>query len=80
MVIEIAEDPQGYLWIATQGHGLFRYQPETGKWKQYGTKEGFDNPTINHLHIDGEKQTVGGYCRRIVPYINRAKTIFPDSY
>lgn len=52
MVIEIAEDPQGYLWIATQGHGLFRYQPETGKWKQYGTKEGFDNPTINHLHID----------------------------
>lgn len=34
LVIEIAEDAKGNLWIATQGKGLFRYSPQKNKkWK-----------------------------------------------
>jgi ligand-binding sensor domain-containing protein/signal transduction histidine kinase len=35
MVIDIAEDRAGLLWIGTYGHGLYSYDPNTGRSKSY---------------------------------------------
>ena len=51
-VIDIKEDAKGYLWIATQGDGLYRYQPEQKEWKAYGPEEGIESLIVNHLYID----------------------------
>lgn len=52
LVIDITEDAQGNLWIATQGQGLFCYLPETDQWRLYAGKEGLESPTVNHLCTD----------------------------
>lgn len=57
LVIEIAEDAKGNLWIATQGKGLFRYSPQKNKeWKKYGLEKGFNSLTINHLCINKDNE------------------------
>ena len=52
IVIDIKEDAKGYLWIATQGDGLYRYQPEQKEWKAYGKAEGIAHQIVNQLYID----------------------------
>lgn len=57
LVIEIAEDAKGNLWIATQGKGLFRYSPQKNKeWKKYGLEKGFNSLTVNHLCINKDNE------------------------
>lgn len=52
IVIDMKEDAKGYLWIATQGDGLYRYQPEQKEWKAYGKAEGIACQIVNQLYID----------------------------
>lgn len=54
LVIEMAEDAKGNLWIATQGKGIFRYTPGKDVWKKYSRQEGLECPSVNHLCIDRE--------------------------
>lgn len=57
LVIEIAEDAKGNLWIATQGKGLFRYSPQKNKeWKKYGLGKGFNSLAVNHLCINKDNE------------------------
>lgn len=57
LVIEIAEDAKGNLWIATQGKGLFRYSPQKNKeWEKYGLEKGFNSLTVNHLCINKDNE------------------------
>lgn len=57
LVIEIAEDAKGNLWIATQGKRLFRYSPQKNKeWKKYGLEKGFNSLTVNHLCINKDNE------------------------
>lgn len=56
LIIEMAEDIKGNIWIATQGKGVFKYSPQNQVWKKYGQPEGLDCPTINHLCINRENE------------------------
>lgn len=51
LVIDIQEAPDGELWLATQGNGLTRYNPATGKHHtyRYSSKEG----ALIHDHVCG---------------------------
>ena len=39
LIIEITEDKQKRLWIATQGKGIFQYTHLTNKWKHYNEQK-----------------------------------------
>lgn len=58
-IVDIHEDSQGYLWIATTNSGVFRVNIETGIWKhfhhQVGNKSSIiSNSVISLLKIAGE--------------------------
>lgn len=55
LIIKMVEDAKGNLWVATQGKGLFKYNPQKQVWKKYGQTQGIDCGIINHLCIDREK-------------------------
>lgn len=46
-ILDIEHDSQGNLWIATDGHGVFRYSGKT--FTQFSTNEGLPNNNINSL-------------------------------
>jgi signal transduction histidine kinase/DNA-binding response OmpR family regulator/streptogramin lyase len=56
LVIDITEDKQHRIWIATHGAGVWMYDPSTGKHQQYRRTNSDSNPTLNDhvnaLHID----------------------------
>ena len=56
LTIDITEDSEKNLWIATQGNGLFKYDPGKDIWKQYDKVQGLNCSTINHLCITREKE------------------------
>ncbi len=49
MIVDIAEDPKGCLWLSTQGYGIYRYNPENDDWRnyRYGTQQG----ALPHNHV-----------------------------
>lgn len=51
---EIAEDQEGYLWIATYGAGLAKFDPDKGKIIQWFTKENnqLEGNFINVVFVD----------------------------
>lgn len=55
LIIKIVEDTKGNLWVATQGKGLFKYNPQKQVWKKYNQTQGLNCDIINHLCIDREK-------------------------
>lgn len=76
LVIEIAEDAKGNLWIATQGKGLFRYSPQKNKeWEKYGLEKGFNSLTVNHLCINKDNEIWAATSEGLYLY-NPLKDIF----
>ncbi|MBQ6064709.1 MAG: response regulator [Prevotella sp.] len=39
LVIDIDEDGEGNIWVATQGNGIFRYRPSGNAWTHYASDE-----------------------------------------
>ena len=37
--IDIKQDKKGYIWFATQGKGIYRLEPLSGKWKNYSSTD-----------------------------------------
>lgn len=56
LIIEIIEDKNGAIWIATQGKGVFKYLPEKNIWKEYNKSNGLNNLDINHLCISRDNK------------------------
>lgn len=54
--IDIISDPDGYIWFATLGAGLFRYDKNKKLWARYqhipGDTTSIPHNQINTLHID----------------------------
>ena len=42
-MLDIMEDDQGNVWLATTGHGVLKYNRTTGEVKQYSEPEGLPN-------------------------------------
>lgn len=71
MPIDMKEDKAGRLWMATQGGGLWCYQPRSHRWKHYVSKEnshsGLYSNDINCIYIDENNRLwtgmLGGLCR-----------------
>lgn len=55
LIIKMVEDTKGNLWVATQGKGLFKYNPQKQVWKKYNQTQGLNSDVINHLCIDRGK-------------------------
>lgn len=72
MTIDIDQDTEGNLWFATQGKGLFCFNPQKQQWKhyEYGNEPG-DLPSglVNCVTIDRNGQiwvgTMEGLCRYV---------------
>lgn len=70
LTIDIDQDTKGNLWFATQGRGLFKYDPQTDSWKNYqhnkqpGT---LISDQVNCVLVDQNGQiwvgTMEGLCR-----------------
>lgn len=69
---DIAEDRQGHIWVSTIGSGVYRYNPHTGKLRQYTHSD--DKPgslssndvssmTIDHAGNIWLSTDRGGICR-----------------
>ena len=70
VVIDIEEDKQGYIWFATQGSGIWRYQPSNKTWKNYKQEEkdnSLPNNQVNSICVDNNDElwvaTSSGLCR-----------------
>jgi len=69
--IDIRQDARGYVWFATWGDGLYRYNPENHAWKHFANAAGDSNSIpdnqVNCLSIDEHNQlwvgTGNGLCR-----------------
>ena len=79
MTIDIDEDSEGCLWLATQGGGLYRYRPGNGEWKHYGHDQLSDLslPTgdLNCICIDSEGNLWAGAMGGLLTY-DKAKDRF----
>ena len=57
LIIDIDQDTKGNIWFATQGKGLFKYNPERKIWKSYtNTQGGLSNNYINCTIVDKSGQ------------------------
>jgi signal transduction histidine kinase/ligand-binding sensor domain-containing protein/AraC-like DNA-binding protein/ActR/RegA family two-component response regulator len=68
VTIDMTEDRNGYLWLATQGSGIFKFYPKTQSWKNYTTRFAtLPNDQTNCLMMDSEGTlwagTMDGLCR-----------------
>lgn len=69
--VDIKEDHHGNLWIATQGDGVWRYNPETKMTDSFhfNTRDNssLSHDVVNCIFIDGKNNlwigTQGGLCR-----------------
>lgn len=53
--IDIKQDSKGNIWFATQGKGLFKYNPTYQSWKNYTYQKipgSLIGNTVNTIHID----------------------------
>ena len=53
MVIAIHQSPEGTLWFGT-GSGVSRFEPATGQWQTFTTKEGLGDNTVIAIHQSPE--------------------------
>ncbi|MDP4202001.1 MAG: two-component regulator propeller domain-containing protein [Bacteroidota bacterium] len=69
--VSIKQDQKGFIWFATSGRGLFRYDPSSGKWVNYVNRlndvRSLPNNQINCMQIDHLSRfwigTSSGLCR-----------------
>lgn len=66
---DIDEDENGELWISTQGAGLFRFDPMTGRWINY--RNNGEKGSLPHNHINSVKITDGNEI-----YISSPKGVY----
>ena len=52
-ISHIYEDEQGLFWLSTRGGGLLRWDPASGKTRQYTTRQGLSNNTLHAVYPDG---------------------------
>ncbi|GAA4433204.1 two-component regulator propeller domain-containing protein [Ravibacter arvi] len=57
VVSAVLEDSQQHLWIGTQGGGVNRYDPASGKYQYFTTQNG----TLASNHISGILEDAAGY-------------------
>ena len=60
MTIDIDQDSNGEIWFATQGKGIFRYNPKGDSWTNYSSENENNNifcNMVNDIHID-EKDVI----------------------
>lgn len=73
-ISDIEEDENGELWISTQGGGLFRFNPESKKWKNYkatGQSGSLPHNHVNDIKIDSERNIYVGTQKGVVVYNQR---------
>ena len=71
LTIDVAEDSKGRLWLATQGGGLWQYNPTTGKLRQltHNDKDSHSiaDDQVNTVYMDESGRlwvgTASGLCR-----------------
>ena len=70
LTIDIDQDTKGNLWFATQGRGLFKYDPQTDSWKNYQHSKqtgALISDQVNCVLVDRNGQiwvgTMDGLCR-----------------
>ena len=70
LTIDINQDTKGNLWFATQGRGLFRYNPDKQVWKQYthdSQPGALISDQVNCVMVDRDGQmwvgTMDGLCK-----------------
>jgi signal transduction histidine kinase/ligand-binding sensor domain-containing protein/CheY-like chemotaxis protein len=51
----ITEDQTGNLWVGTEGGGLLKVDPSTGKFKRYTTIEGLPSNSVLSILIDEQQ-------------------------
>ena len=69
--IDIDEDRDGRLWVATQGDGIWQYNPADGQLKSFHhdseNSTSLSHSMVNCIFIDGKERiwvaTQGGLCR-----------------
>ena len=66
----IVEDKNGYLWIATQGGGLARFDGR--EFRVYTTLDGLLNNIVNTLMIDGENNIWMAHPRGLTKFDGRS--------
>ncbi|MDD4823207.1 MAG: two-component regulator propeller domain-containing protein [Bacteroidales bacterium] len=69
LTIDIKQDTKGNIWFATQGKGLFKYDPLQKKWTNYlhdKSPTSLTNDQVNSILIDKEGKiwigTMNGLC------------------
>lgn len=70
LTIDIDQDADGNIWFATQGKGLFKYNPDKKTWKNYvysNVPGALVNDQVNCVLIDGNGNmwvgTMNGLCK-----------------
>ena len=70
LTIDIDQDADGNIWFATQGKGLFKYNPDKKTWKNYvhsNVSGALVNDQVNCVLIDGNGNmwvgTMNGLCK-----------------
>jgi len=69
--IDIKQDQKGYIWFATLGKGMFRFNPQTNQWRNFTCMHGNDGSLpsnqLNCISFDQKGQlwigTTNGLCR-----------------
>jgi ligand-binding sensor domain-containing protein/signal transduction histidine kinase len=55
-ILSIVEDRAGLIWVGTSNNGLFRLDPQSGRWKSYRHREGdpssLSNNVVHRLLVD----------------------------
>jgi len=83
-VVYIIEDSKGYLWVATQGNGVYRLDRKTNRWKNYNHQIGDENSLlskkINTMCIDDKQQLWFGTNEKGICKFNYKKESFEHHF
>ncbi len=68
LVIDIKEDYTGNIWFATQGDGLYKYNPTVNRWNHYGNQNDVLSTYINSICIDSKGKILVGTPEGLYSY------------